>query len=435
MASKRPSRPHVPSRSELQEQVAELAAQQSAMSEVLAAIASSPSDLQPVFETLLDSATRLCRVDSAALRLSEEAGARRVAQRLTANAAAQWTGPPSIARPGTFLGELATRKTPLHIPDLTRHESYTDGDPTVVAAVDLGGIRTQLSVPLLKDDHVIGFMGLARRRLQPFTDREIALVTDFARQASIALDITRRERELREVQGELARANRVAILGQLTASIAHELRQPLTSLATNGNAGLNWLALQPPNLEKAKLTFESIVEESRRASDIINGLMDLTKKEAPRKESLDINDAIVEVSALIHSEALKSGVSIHKQLAPRLPRLQGDRVQLQQVILNLIANAIQAMSGLSEGERELRISTERTESGVGVACRDTGPGLAPETLDRLFEPFYTTRSDGVGMGLSICRSIVQAHGGRLWATACEPKGALFQFTIPAEQGP
>lgn len=435
MASKRPSRPRVPSRSELQAQVAELAAQQAAMSEVLAAIAGSPSDLQPVFETLLDSATRLCRVDSAALRLSEEAGARRVAQRLTADAAAQWTGPPSIARHGTFLGDLASRRTPLHIPDIMRHESYTGGDPTVVAAVDLGGIRTQLSVPLLKDDHVIGFIGLARRRLQPFTDREIELVTDFARQATIALDITRRERELREVQGELARANRVAILGQLTASIAHELRQPLTSLATNGNAGLNWLALQPPNLEKAKLTFENIVEGSRRANDIINGLMDLTKKEAPRKELLDINDAIVEVSALIHSEALKSGVSIHKQLAPRLPRLQGDRVQLQQVILNLIANAIQAMRGLSEGKRELQISTERTEGGVGVACRDTGPGLAPETMDRLFEPFYTTRADGMGMGLSICRSIVQAHGGRLWATACEPKGALFQFTIPAEQGP
>jgi C4-dicarboxylate-specific signal transduction histidine kinase len=435
MASKRPSRPRVPSRSELQAQVAELAAQQAAMSEVLAAIAASPSDLQPVFETLLDSATRLCRVDSAALRLSEDVGARRVAQRLTPDAAAQWTGPPSIARRGTFLGDLATRRTPLHIPDITQHESYTGGDPTVVAAVDMAGIRTQLSVPLLKDDHVIGFIGLARRRLQPFTDREIQLVTDFARQATIALDITRRERELREVQGELARANRVAILGQLTASIAHELRQPLTSLATNGNAGLNWLSLRPPNLEKAKLTFESIVEESRRANDIINGLMDLTKKEAPRKEFLDINDAIAEVFALIHSEALKSGVSIHKQLAPRLPRLQGDRVQLQQVILNLIANAIQAMRGLSEGKRELQISTERTESGVGVACRDTGPGLAPETIDRLFEPFYTTRSDGMGMGLSICRSIVQAHGGRLWATACEPKGALFQFTIPAEQGP
>jgi C4-dicarboxylate-specific signal transduction histidine kinase len=432
MASKRPSRPRIPSRSELREQVAELAAQQAAMSEVLAAIASSPSDLQPVFETLLDSATRLCRVDSAALRLSEEAGARRVAQRLTPNAAAQWSGPPSIALPGTFLGDLATRKTPLHIPDIMQHESYRGGDATVVAAVDLGGIRTQLSVPLLKDDRVIGFIGLARRLLQPFSDREIGLVTDFARQATIALDITRRERELREVQGELARANRVAILGQLTASIAHELRQPLSSLSANGNAGMNWLALRPPNLERVKLTFESIVEETRRASDIINGLMDLTKKETPRKEFLDINDAIVEVSALIHSEALKSGVSIHKRLAPRLPRLQGDRVQLQQVILNLIANAIQAMSSLSEGKRELQISTERTESGVGVACRDTGPGLAPETLDRLFEPFYTTRSDGMGMGLSISRSIVQAHGGRLWATACEPKGALFQFTIPAE---
>ncbi|WP_198026503.1 ATP-binding protein [Bradyrhizobium sp. ARR65] len=405
------------------------------MSEVLRAIASSPHDLQPVFETILDSATRLCRVESAALRLSEEGGARRVAQRLAPDAAARWTGPPTLAPRGTFLGDLATRKTALHIPDIAQHESYLRGDPTVVAGVDLAGLRTQLSVPLLKDDHVIGYIGLARRRRQPFTDREIALVTDFARQATIALDITRRERELRKVQSELARANRVAILGQLAASIAHELRQPLTSLAANGDAGLNWLAMQPPNLGQAKRSFEAIVADSRRANSIVNGLMGLTKKKAPRKECLDINHAIMEVAALIQSEALKNGVSIDTRLAPRLPPLRGDRVQLQQVILNLTVNAIQAMSSLSGSKRELEISTERTENGVRVACRDTGPGLTPESLDRLFEPFYTTRPDGVGLGLSICRSIVQAHGGRLWATAAEPNGALFQFTIPADQGP
>jgi signal transduction histidine kinase len=139
------------------------------------------------------------------------------------------------------------------------------------------------------------------------------------------------------------------------------------------------------------------------------------------------------VTALTHGEALKTGVSVGTQLADDSPRIQGDRVQLQQVMLNLIVNAIQSMSGVEEGNRELHISTARIEpEGVCVAVRDTGPGLRPESLPRLFEPFYTTKPDGMGMGLSICRSIVEAHGGRLWPTGCEPRGALFQFTIPAE---
>jgi len=157
------------------------------------------------------------------------------------------------------------------------------------------------------------------------------------------------------------------------------------------------------------------------------------KKALPRKEVVDLNAAILEVTALTRSEAIKTGVTVGTQLAGELPRIQCDRVQLQQVMLNLIVNAIQSMSGVEDGNRELHISTARIEpEGVCVAVRDTGPGLRPESLPRLFEPFYTTKPDGMGMGLSICRSIIEAHGGRLWATSCEPRGALFQFTIPTD---
>lgn len=157
----------------------------------------------------------------------------------------------------------------------------------------------------------------------------------------------------------------------------------------------------------------------------------LTKQNAPRAEIVDLNEAIVEVIALTYSEAVKTGVTVSTRLAPQLPRVQGDRVQLQQVMLNLIVNAIQAMSGIGEGARELQISIDAvpSEGGVRVGVRDTGPGLSPESLPRLFEPFYTTKPEG--MGLSVCRSIIKAHRGRLWAFPCEPQGALFQFTIPA----
>jgi signal transduction histidine kinase len=176
-----------------------------------------------------------------------------------------------------------------------------------------------------------------------------------------------------------------------------------------------------------------IVNDADRARDVVDRVGSLVKKAPPRKEVVDLNAAILEVTAIIHSEALKTGVTVGLQLAGDSPRIQYDRVQLQQVMLNLIVNAIQSMSGVENGNRELHISTVRAEpEGVSVAVRDTGHGLRPENLAHLFEPFYTTKPEGMGMGLSICRSIIEAHGGRLWATRCEPRGALFQFTIPAD---
>jgi signal transduction histidine kinase len=214
-------------------------------------------------------------------------------------------------------------------------------------------------------------------------------------------------------------------------SIAHEIKQPIATARTNAAAGLQFLDKSPPDVEEVREALTCIVNDADRASDVVDRIRSLVKKAPPRKDVVDLNAAILEVTALTRSEAVKTGVTVVTQLTGELPRIQCDRVQLQQVMLNLIVNAIQSRSGVENGNRELHISTASIEpEDVCIAVRDTGPGLSPESLPRLFEPFYTTKPEGMGMGLSICRSIIEAHGGRLWATPCEPQGALFQFTIP-----
>jgi signal transduction histidine kinase len=418
--------------SELQDRVTELIEQQTAISEVLRAIASSPHDLQPIFDAILDSATRLCRADIGSLRLSEESGLRRVAMRGDPLLVSQmWSSSPVLAEKGSLPGGLATSRLPTHIPDFTAVEGDLRDD--FWKAVVNAGFRTGLVVPLLKDNEIVGIITLSRKQVQPFTDRQISLFRDFAAQATIALESTRRERQYREAQMALAHANRVATMGQLTASIAHEIKQPIAAARNNTCAALNFLDKSPPDLAEVREALACIVDDTDRASDVVDRIGSLIKKAPPRKEVVDLNAAILEVTALIRSEAVKTGVTMGTQLAGELPRIQGDRVQLQQVMLNLIVNAMQSMSGVEDGNRELHISTVSIEpEGVCVAVRDTGHGLRPESLPRLFEPFYTTKPDGMGMGLSICRSIIEAHGGRLWATRCEPRGALFQFTIPAD---
>ena len=236
---------------------------------------------------------------------------------------------------------------------------------------------------------------------------------------------------LRETQAELAHVNRVTTMGQLAASIAHEVNQPLAASVTNAHAALRWLSLQPANLEEAREALASIVYDGKRAGDVIERMRALIKKAPPRKDGLDINDVILGVCALIRGELAKNGVSLRTQLADGLPLTQGDRVQLQQVMLNLIMNAIEAMSAVSHGSRELLIGTSTDASGaVRITVQDSGPGLNPETFDRLFDPFYTTKANGMGMGLSICRSIVEAHDGRIWASPTAGSGSTFHFILP-----
>jgi signal transduction histidine kinase len=416
--------------SELQDRVTELMEQQTAISEVLRAIASSPHDLQPIFDAILDSATRLCRADIGSLRLCEESGLRRVALRGDPLLVSQvGSSLPLLAETGSLPSRLTTSRLPTHIPDLTALEGDHPDDHWI-GAVN-AGLRTGLLVPLLKDNEIIGIISLVRKQVQPFTDRQISLFCDFAAQATIVLESTRRERQYREMQSELAHANRVATMGQLTASIAHEVKQPIAAARNYARAAQNFLDMQPSDMGEVKRQLGSVVGATDRAGDIVDRIGSLIKNAPPRKEVVDLNAAILEVTTLTRSEAIKTSVRVGTQLADELPRVQCDRVQLQQVMLNLILNAIQSMSGVEDGNRELHISTVSIEpEGVRVAVRDTGHGLRPESLPRLFEPFYTTKPDGMGMGLSICRSIIEAHGGRLWATGCEPRGALFQFTIP-----
>jgi C4-dicarboxylate-specific signal transduction histidine kinase len=275
-------------------------------------------------------------------------------------------------------------------------------------------------------------------RSEPLRDRQGCIIQWYGLSVDIdeakkAEDRLRRsESYLAEAQLQLAHANRVATMGQLTSSIAHEVNQPIAAAVTYALAARRFLSADPPNFREVDDALSLIVKEGNRAAEVVERVRALVKKVPARKDAVAINDAILEVIALTRTEAANNSVSVRTQLAEGLPRVQGDRVQLQQVLLNLIINAIEAMRDVGEEERELLICTGNEPDGVLVEVRDTGPGLSPESLSRLFEPFYTTKPEGMGMGLSICRSIIEAHGGRLWAIPCEPHGALFQVTIPPD---
>jgi PAS domain S-box-containing protein len=259
----------------------------------------------------------------------------------------------------------------------------------------------------------------------------VAFVLDLTEQKRAQERLRASERNRRQAQAELAHVNRVTTMGQLAASISHEVMQPIAAGITNARTGLRCLGSQPPDLEEVRRALGRIVNEGNRATDIIDRIRSLIKKAPPRKDDLKINEALLEVIALTHGEVVKHGVSVQTQLTEGLPLIQGDRVQLQQVIINLIINALEAMSGVGKGSKTLLISTgQEGLGGVLVSLQDSGPGLDVEGLDRLFDAFYTTKPGGMGMGLSICRSIIEAHGGRIWALRNVGPGATFQFTLP-----
>jgi len=235
---------------------------------------------------------------------------------------------------------------------------------------------------------------------------------------------------LRQLESDLAHVNRLSILGELASSLAHEITQPIASARNNARAAQNFLNMQTPDLGEIREAVGCLVGDVDRAGDIIGRIREQIKKAPPRKERFDLNAAISEMLVLARNVIIRNGVSAQTRLANGLVPVQGDRVQLQQVVLNLILNAVEAMSSVEVGARELSISTEHDHTGVLVAVRDSGPGIDPTQLERVFEAFYSTKPSGVGMGLSICRSIIDAHGGRLWAEANKPRGALFQFTLP-----
>jgi PAS domain S-box-containing protein len=254
------------------------------------------------------------------------------------------------------------------------------------------------------------------------------------------IDVTEHKRaqeehkRLRQLESDLAHMNRLSMMGEMAASLAHEITQPIAAARNNARAALNFLDKQAPDLGEVREALGCVVGDADRAGLIVDRIRDHIKKAPPRKHRFDLNEAINEVIVLARSAIAENGVSVQSRLAEGLALVEGDRVQLQQVVLNLVLNAAEAMSAVDEGTRDLLISSEQSRTnGVLVAVRDCGPGIAPEHIERVFDAFYTTKSSGVGMGLSICRSIIDAHGGRMWADTNEPRGAAFQFILPSPE--
>ena len=299
------------------------------------------------------------------------------------------------------------------------------------------GYGSNISLPLMSDGATFGALTLYAKEPNAFNERTLEQFTELADNLAygvIALrtreERSRAERALREAQAELAHVTRVLAMGELTASIAHEVNQPLAAIVANANAGFRWLANPTPNLEEARNAISRIVRDGNRASDVIRRIRALVKKGDTEKTLLDINEVIQEVVSLTHSEIQKSGVVLKMNLAGGLPRIYGDRIQLQQVILNLVMNGIEAMNSVVDRPREMLIrSCEHESDQLLVAVRDSGIGIDRENLDQIFNTFYTTKSQGMGMGLAISRSIVENHGGKLWAVPNDGPGATFQFTL------
>jgi len=242
------------------------------------------------------------------------------------------------------------------------------------------------------------------------------------------------ELALAEANIKLDQMSRIATVGEMAASIAHEINQPLAAVVANGSASLRWLAMKPPDLEEARGALTRAVREANRAGEVITRIRALLTRASPEMRSVNANEIVQEVLSLINNELLKNGVTVKAELAADAPPVLGDRIQLQQVILNLVRNAIDAMSTIRERPRELRLRSVKDTDSVLIQIEDSGSGLDPAQAERIFEPFFTTKPQGLGMGLSISRSIIEAHGGRLWAGPGRSHGAIFQFTLPKADG-
>ena len=352
------------------------------------------------------------------------------------------------------VGQVAANRNPIHIRDLLPQNDWVLRPEWAKRE----GIRSFAGHPLVFRNSLLGVIGVFSRK--PLTEQESTWLGLFANQAAVAVANARAfeevdrlrcqlegekdylqeqvaerkqaEEALRQAQADLTHANRVSSLGELTASLAHEVNQPIAAAITDANTCLRWLARDEPDLEEARAAASRIVQDGRRAVEIVNRVRLLFQKGTLQRELVDLNETIREMMLLLHSQATQFTVLVRTELAADLPQVMGDRVQLQQVMMNLMINSIDAMKDV-DGTRELAIKSERAENEqVLVSVSDRGVGLPSGQADQIFNAFFTTKPHGTGMGLRICRSIVESHGGRLWAANNSPRGASFYVSLPAK---
>jgi signal transduction histidine kinase len=323
-------------------------------------------------------------------------------------------------------GWVWRHRAPLWIEDLASRDNLIG-----VAAARAAGFKSSLALPITIDEDVSVIFEMYSTRVLPFNQTVMAAVEKLGRLLGDILVRRRSELALRAAHSELARVSQFSAMGAMTASIGHEIQQPLAAMIAGAKAGLRWLAKSPPDLDEVSQVLEGIVRDGHRTREILDAIRAVFKKDKQEIGPVDVNDLIAEVLELAQGELQKQRVSVHSEFADQLPQVLGNRIQLQQVILNLTVNAIDAMTTTTERERLLRVKSEiRPQEGVLITVEDSGAGIDPEDVERIFDALFTTKSNGMGMGLSICRSIVEAHHGRLWVSAGVHHGSAFHVALP-----
>lgn len=413
--------------------------QQAATSKVLQVISSSLGNLEPVFATMLAEAVRICDANFGNIYRWEGHALHLAAAHNTPSAFAEIRRRLPIRSALSPTGHMVATKKTVHVADLTAEPIYTEQrEPGAVAAVELGGVRTFMSVPILKGDELIGAFTLCRQEIRRFTDKQIALVTDFATQAVIAIENAQLLGELRRRTDDLAqsvanlqreRNNKLMNLEAMAASIGHEVRQPLGSIAANGAAALRFLDRLPPNLDEVRLCLSSIVRDSHRAGEIFGNIRALFGKVDQKLEPINLNELTRGVLQTLDGELKNHRITTRAELTSELPSVMGHKGQLQEVFVNLVQNAIEAMDAIKDDHRVLQVRTEHNGDNTIIASvEDSGPGIDPSR--DIFDAFVTTKPHGMGLGLAICRMIVERHQGKLIASRATPCGSVFRVVLP-----